>query len=280
MKLLLKILIVIFTSTALTIASVTFFKSEQYQSIRARIVEARAVIALEKIRKLTADQIITDEVVGKTIRENDAYLGYLRGASWAAREAVFGKHQCYIFNLGYSDIEGVCNTARYSEGLTNKNVWYENKGIPVSIAPIIAEMRKELYQIGRTFLANPENLRSSFEAKTDIIIDEYKQLSNKKKQAFQDMISIAAITFEQFRDDDLARSKYTRYIELEKLWQVDESDSLDLFSAWEKSEKELDMAVVNKELYLFAGRRWAEGGDKLIFAYIDIMNKLKATIKK
>lgn len=269
-----KLTVALVVALAVIIASVAIFKPYR-QPIRNFIVEKRAGWALDAIRKLTADQIITDDVVRATIRESDNRWGNLRGASWAAREAVFEKHQCYIFSIGYDNVENVCNTARYSEGRTNGNVWYEDEGIPVTIAPVIAEMRDELYRISRAYLASPDNLRTVFEVKKRVIVDEYGRQPVEKRQELQTLLTTAIGAFEQFRDDNTARVKYTHYVELENVWRADKSNSLDAFSAWQESGKELSEAVADMSLYLFAGRRWAEGGNELVSVYIEIMNDLK-----
>ena len=244
------------------------FKLHRYEPIRNFIVETRAEWALDSIRKLTADQIITDEVVRAAVR--DSRWSNLRGASWAAREAVFADHQCPIFNIGYEDVDEVCNTARYSERTIEGNVWYERVGIPVSIAPTIVAMRTELYRIGRVYLVSPANLRAVYEAKKGVVVDEFRRLSDEDKQKFKFLISAALESFSQFRDDEAARAKYASYIHLENVWRADKTDSLDPFSAWQDQGQALQERVADIDLYLFAGRRHAEGGDELVSAYIEI----------
>lgn len=265
-----------------TIALVEIFKPHHSEPIRNWIVEIRAERALDSVRKLAADQIISDDVVRASVRGFDASWGgptSLRSISWAARWQVFNEHQCYIFNTGgYDDVERTCNVARYSEGRTDHNVWYEGAGIPVSIAPAIAEMRTELYRIGRSYLVNPANLRAIYDAKKEVVIDEYRQLSDKDKQAFLELLSTAIAAFEQFRDDETARSLYAEYIRLENAWRAYESDSLDSFRAWQDAGATLRTAVAGESFYLFAGRRYAEGGDELVYAYIEIMSNLASRL--
>lgn len=259
------------------IAVMGIWKPHHQEPLRGWIVETRAVWALGSIRRLTADQIITDEVVREAIRDNR--WGNLRGASWAARWQMFNEHQCHIFDIGgYEDVEKTCNIARYSEGNTTRNPWYENAGIPVSIAPTIAQMRTELYSIARSYLMTPTNVRAVYEAKQRVIIDEFRQLSDEDKQSFLGMLNEAIASFEQFRDDESARVKYANYIRLENAWRANESDSLEPFRAWQDAGATLRTAVTDESFYLFAGRRHAEGGDELISAYIEIMHDLASQL--
>jgi len=258
-----------------TVALVGIFKPHHNETVRGWIVETRAEWALDSIHKLAADQIITDEVVKAAIRDN-RWAG-LRGMSRAAREAVFWEHQCPIFSMGYEDVFQTCDTARYSEGNTTRNPWYEDAGIPVSIAPTIAKMRTEIYRIARDYLMTPTNVRAVYEAKQRVIIDEFRQLSDEDKQAFLGMLNVAIASFEQFRDDESVRVKYAHYVRLEKVRQ-DESYSDDSYAAWRDAGDTLNDSAKNASLYLFAGRRHAEGGDELVSAYIDIMSNLASQL--
>jgi len=259
------------------IALVGIFKPHHNETVRDRIVETRAEWALDSIRQLIADQIVTDEVVQAAIRDNR--WNNLRGASWAARWQMFNEHQCHIFDVGgYENIETTCNIARYSEGNTIRNSWYEDAGIPVSIAPTIAEMRTELYRIARNYLMTPANVRTVYEAKQSVIIDEYRQLSDEDKQAFLEMFNAAIASFEQFRDDELARVKYADSIRLENEWREYEGYCCEVLSAWQDAERYLAEHVSDLRLYQFAGRRHAEGGDELISAYIEIMRDLASQL--
>lgn len=258
------------------IALMGIFKPYQHEPIRSWIVEIRAEWALDSIRTLTADQIITDEVVREVVRNRF----HLWSASRAAREAVFAEHQCQIFSIVYDDVEQICHVARYGEGVTTYNPWYERVGIPVSIAPTIAEMRDEVYRIGRNYLMTPANVRAVYEAKRSIIAEEYHLLPDEGKQRLLELLSIAIAAFEQFRDDDTVSTLYSDYIRLENAWRVRESAADPVLYEWVDAGAVFRTAVVDESLYLFAGRRHAEGGDELISTYIEIMQDLRATFSE
>lgn len=265
------------------VALVGIFKPHHQEPIRGWIVEMRAERMLNSIRTLTADQLITSEVVRAAVRGAHGWGPGSRSSSWAAREAVFMANQCQIFSVGFDrTVEDMClpaGMALYYEGTTHGEWVEENKGIPARLlTDFFPQARAAIYETARNYLMTPANVRAVYEAKRDVAIDEFRQLSDEDKQAFLRILNAAIASFEQFRDDESARVKYAHYIRLENAWRADESDSLDPFRAWRDAGATLHTAVTDESFYLFAGRRHAEGGDQLISAYIEIMRDLASQL--
>lgn len=261
-------------------AAVATFKPQQYEPVRNFLVEMRVDSALSKIYQLTADQLINDEVIRSAVR--GGVDGYLYDVSRKVRETVFEQHQCPAFGLGmYDDVESVCYNARYSEGQTVDNYWYDELGIPLSIAEQIAEMRVVVYGIGREYLQTPENLQAVFNAKSDVAIDEFGKLSSDEKVAFTTLVVDIVSTLEEFLSDADARIAHAEYLKAEEAWRaswdLEERTSVPYEYMTEKGEQ-LRGVVENMDLYLFVARRHAEGGDDLVTAYLDGMRKLLAQI--
>ena len=257
------------------IALVGIFKPHHNETVRGWIVETRAERMLDSIRQLTANQIVSDEMVRAAVRNGS----HLRSASWAAREAVFTANQCQIFSVGFDkSVEEMClpaSMALYYEGTSHGEWVEENKGIPAFLlTDFFPQARAAIYETARSYLMTPAKVRAIYEAKYDVLVDEFQYLSDEDKQMFLGMLNVAIASFEQFRDDEPTRVKYAHYIRLENAWRADKSDSLDPFSAWRGAGATLRAVVVDESFYLFAGRRHAEGGDDLVSAYIGIMRDL------
>lgn len=265
-------LITILVLVIITLVGV--FKPHHHEPIRNWIVEIRAGWMMDSIRQLAADQIITDEVVRAAIRDNR--WGNLRGASWAAREAVFMANQCLIFSVGFDEsVEEMClpeGKALYHEGSTNGAWVEEHEGIPAFLlTDFFPQARKAIFEIVRDYLMTRANVRATYEAKLDVALDEYRRLSDQDKQAFRELLLKAMEAFHQFLVDDDARTLYNEYMRLEDAWHANESDSLEPLGAWEDAGVALRSAITDESFYLFAGRRHAEGGDELVLTYLEII---------
>jgi len=244
---------------------------------RDTVVETRAKQALDRVRELTVDDLVSEGVVRAAVRgavkEHRSDYSPIRDASYDARRQVFEEWQCQIFD-GYPASDGLfygdaCDTARYSEGLVEGNVWYENAGIPVVIAPIIAEMRTIIFDIGRTYLSNPNFLWDVYGKRKWVLVREYRSFGAEDRDEFRTVVAEALKGFKMFRDDREARDLFEQYLICEN---QDYSSRMEAQLVLRERVKDLD-------LYLFAGRRYAEGGAELVEVYIEILTDLQTSLE-
>lgn len=247
------------------------FNLHRYEPIRDFIVELRADWALDSVRELVADEVITDDVVRVAIRNGS----HLRSASWAAREEVFAEHQCYIFGLElYDDAAKTCHEVHYYEGSDDPWV-YKKTGVPSAVtAEFLPETRKILFGIAREHLMTPANTWAVYRAKREVALDEFERLDTEAQENLVYTLIAGIGAFEQFRDDAAARAAWHKFLELENEWMATDWGSDQYDAAWDamQAQEEIFFPMLGeqRDLYLFAGRRHMEGGDELIDAYIEI----------
>jgi hypothetical protein len=264
------------------VALVGVFKPYHSDPIRGWIVETRAQITLWSIKRLGVDDIIRDGVVRAAISQNR--WGDLRGASWAAREEVFRVNQCQVFSIGYENPDETCDYALYYEG--SNNPWVQERhGIPTNItSTFFPAARATIYRTVRTHLASPQNLRAMYLAKKGVIVDEFRRLSPEDQLNFLVQLSGGIRSFIQFQTDTGARLAREHLLAADEAWSAAlergrEEERRVVHAAYYKAFEDLAAMVDDWQVFMFAGRRFGEGGDALIAMYIEVMKDLQATLR-
>lgn len=263
------------------VAVVGVFKPHHQDPIRGWIVEARAETIMRSIRLLTANDIISDGVLRAVMNPGHTH------ASRAAREAVFRVNQCRMVSIGFKDPDETCYDALYWEGRDDHWV-SERTGIPSRVtAEFFPEARATIYQTVRTHLASPQNLRAMYDARKGVIMTEFRRQTPARQMEFLSELSGGIRAFIQFQTNAGARLAYEDYLRAYAAWLATwqgqggtETEKDMAFASLKEAEETLSPMVNPFYIFLFAGRRFAEGGDGLVSEYISIMQDLQATLTR
>lgn len=275
----------------LTCLGATGFQPTHWQPFRNWVVTNKANNMLAQVKQLAADQIISDDVVRAAVRGTDeaTLYGQLHEASWAAREEVFSRYMDPIFSTGYDDPSKACKAVRYVDQMQMDpdgygKYYYQEAGVPATIAPQAKDIRTKIYDICRSYLKVPDNLQTIYTAKKAVAIDEFKQLPPNHQDDFRHLVAAIAVSFIQFRDNDSLRNDYLKYLKLqEKITNKEHRTSayLSIFKEQQEMNRlgtELQDKIYDTQLYQFVGRRYLEGGKPLLSSYIKCLTDLQFTL--
>lgn len=229
---------------------------------RAMMLEqAESILTL--ISRLTPADLLTESLARAAVRDLAQYGPNFEGMSYGAREEMFAQFQCVLFEH-YPEPEQACWAARAFEGSEAEHV-----GIPKEIMPAISEMRTELYDLGRNYLAKPTNLQTTYIRFEGVMVEEFNHLAYRDQTTFIENMNAGRKTVSRFYEP-VVQDAVKAYLAAELSFIISGGSSEDARTAFVSARDTLDK-LVDRPWALFLARRDHEGGPALVAAYGEVI---------
>ena len=256
------------------------FKPWELKSLQDQFIEFKVATVLKQFENMSFVDMVPDSVLRQAILDR-------HGGTYGARKAVWDKHLCGpMWNDTHDSRIGnessKCFDSLYSSGYQGPdNVWYKNAGISVSIAPVVEKIRGIAAEKARDYLRDPERLEAFYNQREQVILQALSELKPEDREHYKGAIK----AFEQYLLNPEIKEALGVYLKAQDEWLNGEKwTGRSVNPAYEK----YDWAAQNlrtvtdgySEVAMFAARREAEGGTKLLLTYIRLGNRALYALNK
>ena len=240
--------------------------SDAAAGLEARIKSAIATIEGEALASRVTPQVIKQAL-------NSGHRTY--SFSYAARVAFLDTYLCGpVFADSHDGHKAehqssLCFDALYAAGDEKRdNPWYDNAGLPHSIAPMIAKFHESMIQMARRTLDDPSVLRSFLARVKAGNLSEIALLPDTGRRELRENIGYGLAAIAAFNHSE-AQTAFKVLLDAEGAFAQSHSDA-----NWE-AMRAADAAITvlakkymsTSESIKFAGRRFMAGGTEVLRVY-------------
>jgi len=253
------------------VLSIVIVQPWSWPSVQNQLLLWRMNSAAKNMSRFHFSDLVTSSVIREAIQERQVNNGSL---TYSSRKAVFDAHLCKPVFSDQHDDGKKCYNALYGANAGdsgNDNYLYKKFQIPVAIAPLIDNFRRAMMERVKTYLADPTRLKEFYFTHKGVILNELRPRSPRPREGNTRIEEIQEIrsTFYRYLSDPSVRKALDVSLDAERKWMNASSDLGHdmLYQQYQKSTHDLGL-LANPDIVRFVARRYIEGGDELLLAYV------------
>jgi len=241
----------------------------QINPLKDSLLEVRVSMALRAIQATTSfDELIPDNLIAQAVMHG--------GTTYAAREAFYDEHMCPAFgdtmsDYGNADKPGPrkCWNAVYDAKLLNAEDSLKRDGLPGSIGLAMKMFRSTAFEAARKYLSNPGRLHVLYEKKKAVASANFRMLDRETQKSQIENIRQAKAAFDRWLADPAVREANANYLKAQKAHYALEYGVPGYEEAYQADQEAFRALERFGNVYWiqYAARRFAEGGDTLVWEY-------------
>lgn len=264
-------------ASMIVVGSVTawFTKPWELKPLKDQFLEFKVAMVMKQFETMSFVDMVPDSVVRQAVLDGI-------GGTFGARKALWDKHLCGpvwndVHDGRIGNENSKCFDALYASGARGPdNFRYNKAGIPLSIAPAIESIRKTASEKARAYLRDPAQLEAFYNQREQVVLKALSELKPEVRQYYKGAIK----AFEQYLLNPEIKEALSVYLKVEDQWlHGAEWKGAGVNPAYEKVDwARRNLEAVSggyTEVAMFAGRREAEGGTKLLLTYARIGNNVR-----